>query len=128
MSPTWPNSRRSGPPSCQSRSKFLATFKVTVLPGDYIGPEVTAEACRVLDGAGRRFGHSFVFSEALVGGAAWDKFGEHLPQASLDACAAGDAILKGPVGGPTSELNHPKWQGVEVNTILPLRRYFDLFL
>jgi 3-isopropylmalate dehydrogenase len=106
----------------------MSTFKVTVLPGDYIGPEVTGEACRVLEAVGRRFGQTFVFTEALVGGAAWDVFGEHLPQSSLDACAAGDAILKGPIGGPTSEVNHPKWQAVEVSTLLPLRKYFELFL
>src|SRR5438552_12193354 len=106
----------------------MANFSITVLPGDYIGPEVTGEARRVLEATGRRFGHMFTFTEALAGGAAWDQFGEHLPQATLDACAAADAVLKGPVGGPTQELNHPKWQGVETNTILPLRKHFDLFL
>jgi 3-isopropylmalate dehydrogenase len=106
----------------------MGNFNIAVLPGDYIGPEVTAEARRVLEASGRRFGHTFTFTEALAGGAAWDKYGEHLPQSTLDACGAADAVLKGPVGGPTQELNHPKWQGVETNTILPLRKYFDLFL
>ena len=106
----------------------MTAFNIAVLPGDYIGPEVTGEARRVLEAAGRCFGHSFAFTEALAGGAAWDAYGEHLPKSTLDACGAADAILKGPVGGPTHELNHPKWQGVETNTILPLRKHFDLFL
>ena len=106
----------------------MATFNIAVLPGDYIGPEIVGEAIRVLEAAGRRFGHTFIFTEAPAGGAAWDLTGEHLPQSTLDVCAASDAILKGPFGGPTSEVNHPKWQGVEQNAILPLRKYFDLYL
>ncbi len=106
----------------------MSNFKIAVTPGDYIGPEIVAEARRVLEAVGRRFGHTFEFQEALAGGAAWDAFGEHLPQSTLDTCAASDAILKGPFGGPTTEVNHPKWQGVEKNAILPLRKYFDLYL
>ena len=47
----------------------MASFSIAVLPGDYIGPEVIAEAVRVLEAAGRRFGHSFLFQEAPAGGA-----------------------------------------------------------
>ena len=83
---------------------------------------------RVLEAVGTRFGHEFHFTEALAGGAAYDVYGEHLPQSTLDICAAADAILKGPFGGPRTEINHPKWQGVEQNAILPLRKYFDLYL
>ena len=106
----------------------MANFNIAVLPGDYIGPEVIAEARRALEAVGGRFGHSFNFKEALAGGAAWDAFGEHLPQATLDTCEQADAIIKGPFGGPTNEVNHPKWQGVEQKAILPLRKYFDLYL
>jgi 3-isopropylmalate dehydrogenase len=106
----------------------LTTFNIAVLPGDYIGPEITAEARRVLEAAGRRFGHEFRFTEALAGGAAWDIHGEHLPRSTLATCKAADAILKGPFGGPRNEINHPKWQGVEQNAILPLRKHFDLYL
>lgn len=106
----------------------MTTFNIAVLPGDYIGPEIMAEALRVLEAAGRRFGHTFAFKEALVGGAAWDVYREHLPQSTIATCEGSDAILKGPVGGPTQELNHPKWQGVETNALLPLRKHFDLFL
>ncbi|HEY4684771.1 MAG TPA: isocitrate/isopropylmalate family dehydrogenase, partial [Dehalococcoidia bacterium] len=106
----------------------MTAFNIAVLPGDYIGPEVIAEARRVLEAVGRRFGHEFRFTEALAGGAAWERFGEHLPAATLATCEAADAVLKGPFGGPRSEINDPKWQGVEQNAILPLRKHFDLYL
>ena len=82
----------------------------------------------MLEAVGKRFGHEFRFTEALAGGAAYDAFGEHLPQSTLATCEAADAILKGPFGGPRDEINHPKWQGVEQNAILPLRKHFDLYL
>lgn len=106
----------------------MTTFNIAVLPGDYIGPEVTGEARRVLEAVGRRFGHGFRFKEALAGGAAYEAYGEHLPSATIETCGAADAILKGPFGGPRDEINHPKWQGVEQNAILPLRKHFDLYL
>src|SRR3989304_1841571 len=106
----------------------MGNFKIAVLPGDYIGPEVIAEAVRVLEAVGRRYGHDFQFTEALAGGAAYDKFGEHLPQSTLATCEQADAILKGPFGGPRNEINHPKWQGVEQNAILPPRPPFALYL
>jgi 3-isopropylmalate dehydrogenase len=106
----------------------VSTFNIAHLPGDYIGPEVTGEAIRVLETVGRKFGHTFNFKEAPAGGAAYDRFGEHLPASTLATCEAADAILKGPVGGPTTQVNDPKWQGVETNVILPLRKHFDLFL
>jgi 3-isopropylmalate dehydrogenase len=106
----------------------MGTYNIAVLPGDYIGPEIIAEAVRVLEAVGRRFGHEFSFRQALAGGAAWDRHGEHLPQSTLETCEASDAILKGPFGGPTNEVNHPKWQGVEQNAILRLRKHFDLYM
>ena len=57
----------------------MTSFKIAVLPGDYIGPEIIAEGVRALEAVGRRFGHEFRFTEALAGGAAWDAYGEHLP-------------------------------------------------
>ena len=106
----------------------MSIFNIAVLSGDYIGPEVTGEARRVLEAVGKRFGHDFRFTEALAGGAAYDVFGEHLPAVTLQVCEEADAILKGPFGGPRDEINHPKWQGVEQNAILPLRKHFDLYL
>ena len=103
-------------------------IKIAVIPGDYIGPEIMVEALKALRAIGNRFDHQFEFVEALAGGAAWDKHGEHLPQVTIDACRNADAILKGPFGGPVSEVHHPKWSGVEQHAILALRREFDLFM
>lgn len=103
-------------------------FKIAVLRGDGIGPEIVDESLRVLVAIGGKFGHEFELVEAHAGGAAWDRYGEHLPQITLDACRNADAILKGPFGGPTAELHHPKWAGVETTAILGLRRAFDLFM
>src|SRR5438270_2948818 len=103
-------------------------FKIALLRGDGIGPEITDEALRILQAVGRRFKHEFRFVEAYAGGEAWERYGEHLPQATLDACQSSDAILKGPFGGPTAEMHHPKWSGVETTAILGLRRAFDLFM
>jgi len=73
---------------------------IVLLPGDGIGPEVTAGARRVLEAVGRGFGHRFEFSEHLMGGAAIDATGDPLPEATLKACRASDAVLLGAVGGP----------------------------
>jgi 3-isopropylmalate dehydrogenase len=73
---------------------------ITVLAGDGIGGEVTAEAVRVLDAVAARFGHAFEFEEALLGGAAIDATGDPLPPATLSLARRADAILLGAVGGP----------------------------
>jgi 3-isopropylmalate dehydrogenase len=103
-------------------------IRIALLRGDGIGPEITDEALRVLAAVGRRFGHEFQYVEAYAGGEAWDRYGQHLPDATLETCRAADAILKGPFGGPVDQVNHPKWQGVEQVAILGLRRAFDLFM
>jgi len=74
--------------------------KIAVLPGDGIGPEIIAEAVRVLEAVAQRFGHEFSFQEALVGGAAIDATHSALPQETLDLCKSSDAVLLGAVGGP----------------------------
>ena len=73
---------------------------VTLLPGDGIGPEVTAGARRVLEHVANRFGHQFDFREELIGGAAIDATGDPLPPATVASCKAADAVLLGAVGGP----------------------------
>lgn len=78
----------------------MGRYVIAVLPGDGIGPEVTAEAVRVLEAVGRRFGHTFEFHEALIGGAAMEATGSPLPTETLDRCRRSDAILLGAVGGP----------------------------
>ena len=103
-------------------------YRIAVLRGDGIGPEIIDEALRVLVAIGGRFGHEFDFVEAYAGGEAWDRYGEHLPAATIETCRAADAILKGPFGGPTDQASDPKWAGVETTAILGLRRAFDLFM
>jgi len=73
---------------------------IAILPGDGIGPEVTAEALRVLAAVGKLYGHSFEVREALVGGAAIDRSGVPLPADTVALCRAADAVLLGAVGGP----------------------------
>ncbi len=74
--------------------------KITLLPGDGIGPEITAQARLVLTEVAAKFGHRFSFSEQLVGGCAIDETGEALPESSLQACKDSSGVLLGAVGGP----------------------------
>jgi 3-isopropylmalate dehydrogenase len=73
---------------------------IAILPGDGIGPEVTAEAQRVLAAVGKLYGHSFEVREAPVGGAAIDRSGVPLPADTVALCRTADAVLLGAVGGP----------------------------
>jgi len=73
---------------------------IAVLPGDGIGPEVTAAAVSVLRAIAHRHGHCFRFVEHDIGGVAIDRCGEPLPNATLAACRKADAVLLGAVGGP----------------------------
>ncbi len=75
-------------------------FKIATIPGDGIGPDIVREGCRVLDTIGKKFGHSFAYTEVLAGGCAIDATGDPLPKATLDACCKSDAVLMGAVGGP----------------------------
>jgi 3-isopropylmalate dehydrogenase len=75
-------------------------LKITVLPGDGIGPEVLEQAVRVLDSVAQTYGHEFSFREELIGGAAIKETGTPLPSATLDACLESDAVLLGAVGSP----------------------------
>jgi len=74
--------------------------KITTLPGDGIGPEVTTEAVRVLQTLAAIHGFRFEFEEHAIGGVAIKKFGSPLPRTTLDACLASDAVLLGAVGSP----------------------------
>ena len=101
-------------------------FKIAVLAGDGIGPEVMAEARKVLARVSEKFGPVFEFTEQLVGGAAIDAVGKALPAETLAACEASDAILFGSVGGPKWEKLPPNEQP-ERGALLPLRKHFGLF-
>ncbi len=104
----------------------MQTKSIAVLGGDGVGPEVMREAVRVAAAVAERFQRSVRFSEGLVGGSAFDEYGEHLPQATIDLCRSSDAILFGSVGGPVNQAHLPKWRGCEANSILALRKSFAL--
>jgi 3-isopropylmalate dehydrogenase len=99
-------------------------LSIAVLAGDGIGPEVMAEAVKVLQAVGNSL--TLEIREALVGGAAIDATGHALPKETLQICESSDAILFGSVGGP-------KWEGLPANqqperaALLPLRKHFELF-
>jgi 3-isopropylmalate dehydrogenase len=103
-----------------------STATIAVLAGDGIGPEVMVEALKVLDVVKSRFGLDLVCRPADVGGCAIDRHGEALPPATLEICAASDAILFGSVGGPAWE-GLPTERQPERAALLPLRKRFDLF-
>ena len=77
----------------------MKNYKVTLLRGDGIGPEIVAEALKVLDAAGEKFGFSIEYQDALMGGCAIDATGVPLPDETITACKAADAVLLGAVGG-----------------------------
>jgi len=84
------------------------TYMLALLPGDGVGPEVTAEAARVLDASADAFGFGIEAGEYAVGGAGVDASGDPLPRATLDACLDADAVFLGAVGGP-------QWDRVEAD-------------
>lgn len=100
--------------------------KIAILPGDGIGPEVMAEAEKVLDAVKLRFSIPVDGKYADVGGCAIDRHGTALPDETLALCEASDAILFGSVGGPKWERLPPEQQP-ERAALLPLRKHFDLF-
>jgi 3-isopropylmalate dehydrogenase len=104
----------------------MPTLKFAVLAGDYIGPEVMAEALRVLGHVARQEKITLEATAADVGGAGIDNHGKALPDSTLRICEASDAILFGSVGGPKWEKLAPKDQP-ERAALLPLRKHFTLF-
>ncbi|WP_369979468.1 3-isopropylmalate dehydrogenase [Xanthomonas bundabergensis] len=98
---------------------------IVVLPGDGIGPEVTAAAVSVLRTIARRYQHSFEFHEHDIGGIAIDRHGEPLPAATLAACQQADAVLLGAVGGP--KWSDPNARIRPEQGLLAIRRGLGLF-
>lgn len=97
--------------------------KIAVLSGDGIGPEVIAEAVKVL----KATGIEYEFEHALVGGIAYDDGGHPLPKATLDLCKSADAVLLGAVGGPRYDAIQPAELRPEVGALLPLRSELNLY-
>lgn len=75
-------------------------YKIAVIKGDGIGPEIVGASQKVLDEIGRKYGHRFDYTEVLAGGIAIDETGSPLPQETVDVCKASDAVLLGAMGGP----------------------------
>lgn len=103
-------------------------YKIAVLSGDGIGPEVMEQTLRVLDVMGRKIGTLFECSEAAVGGAAFERSGSHLPEETVALCSSSDAVLFGSVGGPIGESSLPQWKNCEINSILAIRKRFEFSL
>ena len=104
----------------------MSSYRIAVLPGDGIGPEVMAEAIKVLEKVQARFGLAFEYDRHDVGGIAIDNHGTPLPQSTIAGCEAADAVLFGSVGGPKWEHLPPNDQP-ERGALLPLRAHFKLF-
>jgi 3-isopropylmalate dehydrogenase len=101
-----------------------SAFKITLLPGDGVGPEVTAVARGVLDAVADRFGRRFTFDTQLIGGAGIDAHGDPLPQTTLVSCRESDAVFLGAVGGP-------RWDKAPRRPeegLLRLRKALDVFI
>ena len=78
----------------------MENYKITLLKGDGIGPEIVDQAVKVLNKAAEKFGFSVTYDEALLGGCAIDATGVPLPQETIDKCKASDSVILGAVGGP----------------------------
>ena len=75
-------------------------YKIALIRGDGIGPEVVSEALKVMEAIGEKFGHTFTYTDVLMGGCAIDEVGKSYPDGTAEACKACDAVLLGAVGGP----------------------------
>lgn len=100
-------------------------YRIAVIKGDGIGPEIVSEAMLTLEQVGKKFGHTFDFQEVLAGGCSIDANGIPLTQETIDICKAADSVLLGAVGGP-------KWDHVESvkrpeKALLGLRESLGLF-
>ena len=109
----------------QQNLTMTQNYRITLLPGDGIGPEIMSVAVDVLKVVGKRFDFSFEFSTALIGGAAIDETGEPLPAVTLDVCRNSDSVLLAAIGGY-------KWDSLPSNLrpeagLLGLRAGLQLF-
>ena len=100
-------------------------FKITLLPGDGIGPEVVGEAVRVLEIIAGKYKHSFDFQERLMGGCSIDKYGSSLTDETLADCVASDSVLLGAVGGP--KWDDPNAKDRPERGLLALRKGLGVF-
>ncbi len=100
-------------------------FKITLLPGDGIGPEVVSEAVRMLDVVAHKYNHTFEYRERLMGGCSIDRYGSSLTDETLADCQSADAILFGAVGGP--KWDDPSAKDRPERGLLRLRKGLGVF-
>jgi 3-isopropylmalate dehydrogenase len=101
-------------------------FKIAVLPGDGIGPEIIDQAKKIIDAVGVRFNHKFNFNHGLVGAIAIDKTGNPLPEETLDLCKSSDAVLFGAIGDPKYD-NDPSAKVRPEQGLLAMRKELGLY-
>ncbi|MBI5943326.1 MAG: 3-isopropylmalate dehydrogenase [Chloroflexi bacterium] len=101
------------------------TYQITLLPGDGIGPEVVAEAVRVLDFIASKYNHTFEYKERLMGGCSIDAYGSSLTEETLADCKSSDAVLLGAVGGP--KWDDPAAKDRPERGLLALRKGLGVF-
>ena len=101
------------------------TYKICVLGGDGIGPEVVAEGLKVLEAAGKKFGVNFDYENAFIGGIAYEKFGVPLPQETVDKAKSSDAVLLGAVGDWKYDTLPPEVRPEKA--LLGIRKALNLF-
>lgn len=104
-------------------------FKITLIPGDGIGPEIVGEACKVLDKVGEKYGHKFNYTKILMGGCSIDACGVPLTDEAVAVAKASDAVLLGAVGG---NVGNSRWYDVAPNLrpeagLLKIRKDLGLF-
>ena len=100
-------------------------YNIAVIKGDGIGPEIVPQAVNALNAIGEKFGHTFHFTDVLMGGCAIDETGVALPQETVDVCLSSDSVLLGAIGGP-------KWETLPGNQrpetgLLGLRSAMELY-
>lgn len=108
----------------------MSNYNVTVIPGDGIGPEIVAEAVKVLDAAGRKYDFKLNYTKILMGGCSIDEYGVPLTDEAVAIAKAGDAVLLGAVGG---NVGNSRWYDVAPELrpeagLLKIRKELELLL
>jgi 3-isopropylmalate dehydrogenase len=101
-------------------------YKIALLPGDGIGPEIIAQARKVVEAVGEIFGHSFQFTEGLIGSSAIDITGNPFPDDTLELCRNSDAVLFGAIGDPKYD-NDPSAKVRPEQGLLAMRKQLGLY-
>lgn len=104
-------------------------FNIAVISGDGIGPEIVGEARKVLDKVGKKYGHSFIYTDILMGGCSIDKYGVPITDEAIEIAKKSDSVLLGAVGG---NVGNSKWYDVAPNLrpeagLLKIRKELELF-